>query len=1060
MRTSNLVILSSVSLLALSATPALAQAVPAAPADTIPQETEQVSSTEQTNAQGESNGAIVVTGSRLRRDNFQTPQNVDVITRDDQVLAGTRSTAEVLQSGTVTSGTSQISGSFLGFLSQGGQGANLVGLRGLGAQRTLILLNGRRLAPAGVGPQLVAADLNVLPTSVVQRIEVLREGASSVYGSDAIAGVINVITDTRMNGLTLDAFSDVPLDADGGRTYRVSLTAGVTFDRGYVTGAFEYREDTGMTLGDRNEFSCPRELAFVNGVEVGQGSPGDPTRVRCFPYAPRLNTGVASGYALTNGFRPFPNYVNTGRQILNPNGTLTQITNDAQRPLGDITNALRQTVFTPVRTYTAFLSAGYEIGALGDAELYGEALFTRRQSNQEDYSTQTYQAAFRDADLPAQLYFGNIQGLGISCEEGFGLEYCSPFAPTALANLGINYFGPLISLRRTLPSSQQVDFFRANAGIRGNLGLGDWRYDANAMMSRTESEDRFTSALATNLSNTVQAVLAPAATPERFTAVAGPGTARPGRYTCAVNVTSGAYNGGSCVPVNIFDPNVVNSGQLPAEFYDYVFTESVSQTTYQQETFNIVFDGSLFSLPGGRVRAAIGAEHRRDFIDDVPSFQRQQGILSGGAVAQRTTGSDRVTEVFGELHLPILADRPFFNILEVRGSARYTHYESYGSGFTYSLNGQWAPISNIRFRANYGTNFRAPNLYEQFIADQIGFYPASVDPCDNFAANYQPGETVYVNCLAALTPILGADAINYQTSGGSVRVTTSGGRDVLDAEKATTWGLGVVLTAPREFADFALAIDYFNVEVRGEVELLGNLLLNFCYESEDFPNAPECQFIGPRITTAGGVNRGQLTTLRDPYLNIARQRVQGLDFDARYARDVLGGRFSTQLQATRFFRQETENFAGAGLVDFNGTLGYPGAGAGPKWVGSLDTRFTTADGVTLRWGVEYVGRAETERRDFGLTATGLSCTIGAAGCFVAQYDQVAEPYWEHGVSVQWLWRNVGQVTMGVNNVFNQDPPTVAAYPGSSVPTRIGNFIGNGPYNYRGRSFFINVTRSF
>src|SRR3954453_1353933 len=271
MRASNAVILSSISLMALMASPAFAQA--AAPVDTTPQKTQESEQSRNTanatNAQGQptKNGeTIVITGSRIRRNNFTSPQNIDVLTRDDQILAGTRSTAETLQSATITSGTSQISGSFLGFLSEGGQAANTVGLRGLGSSRTLVLLNGRRLAPAGVGPQLVAADLNVLPTSIVQRIEVLREGASSIYGSDAIAGVINIITDSSLNGITIDAFEDLPVYAESGRTLRGSISAGKTFSRGHILAAFEVRDDQGMRLGDRSDTSCPRELAYINGV--------------------------------------------------------------------------------------------------------------------------------------------------------------------------------------------------------------------------------------------------------------------------------------------------------------------------------------------------------------------------------------------------------------------------------------------------------------------------------------------------------------------------------------------------------------------------------------------------------------------------------------------------------------------------------------------------------------------------------------------------------------------------------------------------------------------------
>lgn len=1078
MRVRNAIIYSTVSIAALAiATPALAQA--SAPAETIPEKTvegeQDRPSVGLTNAEGqpvsdvaptEAGSTIVVTGSRIRRNNFTTPQNVDILTRDDTILSGTRSTSDILQSGTVTSGTSQIGSSFIGFLSEGGQAANVVGLRGLGSQRTLVLLNGRRLAPAGAGPQLVSADLNVLPTTIVQRIEILREGASSIYGSDAIAGVINIITDTKVDGITFDAFADVPIYAHGGQTYRTSVTAGKTFDRGYITGAVEYREDKGLRQGDRDDMSCPRELAFVNGEEVGQKVALGSSELRCFPIGPRNNLGLAQGYGLTRGVRfdEFGGFfVGTPRLI--PNDDLSQlpypITGFDDRPVaGPVLGQLLNThIFSPIKTLTGFLSGAYELDALGNAEIYGEALFTRRKSHQDAAQSFTYQRITNPNE--AQLYFGNIDYFGTSypCEALFG-STCSPFAPTAWADLGINYFGPLIPLNELSRQKQKVDFFRTHGGIRGNTGIGDWRYDANVMISRTRAKDTIHDALTESVNNSIVAVIAPAGTPSQYITPALPGQVGEGNnYTCASNVTNGAYNGGTCYAVNLFDPDVVKRGKLPQAFYDYIFTDATGKTDYDQETFSLAFDGSLFELPGGAAKGAFGFEHRRDSIDDIPSVERQEGLLNGFGTAGRTKGSDKVTEAFGELQLPVLRDQPFAELLEVSASARWTHYESYGSDVTYALGAQWAPIENIRFRGNYGTNFRAPNLYEQFIADQIGFYSATVDPCDAFAAISQPGDTLYENCLAALTPILGADAVNYETSGGSVQVTTTGGRDVLKAEKATTWGLGVVLTAPKSFADLTLAIDYFNIEVRGEVSTLGNLLLNFCYESEDFPNAPECAFIGPREPDEGQVSAGQLTTLQNPYLNIARQQARGIDFDARYATPLWGGRFETQLQATRMLKQATENFEGGGLDDFNGQLGYPGAGAGPKWVGSLDTRFTTSNDITFRWGIKYVGKAEDPQDPFGLTQGGSTCTIGTPNCFEAVYDLKAEQYWEHGASVQWLWKEVGQFTVGMNNIFNEKPPTISSFPNGITP-RIGNFFGNGPYDYRGRSFFVNVTRSF
>jgi hypothetical protein len=137
--------------------------------------------------------------------------------------------------------------------------------------------------------------------------------------------------------------------------------------------------------------------------------------------------------------------------------------------------------------------------------------------------------------------------------------------------------------------------------------------------------------------------------------------------------------------------------------------------------------------------------------------------------------------------------------------------------------------------------------------------------------------------------------------------------------------------------------------------------------------------------------------------------------------------------------------------DYNGTLGYPGFGAGPKWVGSLDTRFTTSNNITFRWGIKYIGRQDSGKLVDPFTIGGQPVTA----------DLVAEAYWEHGVSVQFQWPNVGQVTFGMNNVFNEKPPTISGYPTAAGQYfRIGNYFGGGDYDYYGRSLFINVTRSF
>jgi outer membrane receptor protein involved in Fe transport len=1088
MRVRNALILSTASIAALAiATPAFGQA--AAPADTIPEKTaegEQVPPTsDPTTAEGqaasetpptETGGTIVVTGSRIRRDNFSTPQNIDVLTRDDQVLAGTRSTAEVLQSANVTSGTSQISGSFLGFLSDNGQGANTVGLRGLGAARTLVLLNGRRLAPAGVGPQLIAADLNTLPSAVVQRIEVLREGASSIYGSDAIAGVINVITDTSVDGITFDGFADVP-EIGAGQSLRGSITAGKTFSRGHIMASFEYREDKGLNFGDRKDTRCARELAFVNGQEVGQTEPFQPGTLRCYPFA-RAGGGTPAGYfsalfapgfgggAIRTTFGGF----DTGNPsiLLPPLGVAFNNADYNNRPSGSLANTLKTTFLTPMKTLTGYVNGAYELEALGDAELYGEGLFVRRKTKQVGPDRPDWFSC----NIPCQQY-GPDYSPGDAFFETYYPSYVSPFYPVSWSAAGNWGALPFWAPDRLIGNKQKVDFWRANAGLRGNVGIGDWRYDANVQISRTKGRDDRQMILTSNISNVLSAVLAPAGTPAQFTTTALPGQYQAGGvFTCSSNVTNGAYNGGTCQPVNVYDPNVMLNGAITDAQYDYLYPWlNYTKTKFRQNTFAVSADGSLFPLQGGNVKAAIGFEHRYDSIDDRPGAERDAGELYRFGAADRTKGSDTVNEVFGELNMPFFKDKPFAHLLELDVSGRYTHYKSYGSGFTYHLGAQWAPIPAIRFRGNYGTNFRAPNLYEQFVADEVGFFPNSFDPCANFAANSAPGQPIYDNCLAELTPILddpttpANEALNFNPPGGSFQITTTGGAGIVEAETAKTYGFGAVFTAPRSFADLSLAIDYWHINVKDEVGTLSNNILTFCYDSTDYPNNPYCPLIGARYLP-GDPNTppnsaGTIINMQNPYLNIARQLSAGIDFDARYATRLLGGQLTTQLQATRMLTQKIEFFPDGGLNNFNGELGYPGFGSGPKWTGSLDTRFKTANDITFRWGVQYIGPMDSsaDANVIFLDTTGAVCAQGSAGCFQVEYDLKTSGYFTHGVSVQWLWRNVGQVTVGVNNLFDNDPPIISDDNVNGFP-RFGNFFANGAYDYRGRSFFINVTKTF
>jgi outer membrane receptor protein involved in Fe transport len=968
---------------------------------------------------------IVVTGSRIRGP-FSSDSPVTFISKGDTTLSGARTIAEVLQDAGVTSGTAQINNTFLGYVSEGGAGVNTVGLLGLGSERTLVLLNGRRMAPAGVGPQLVSADLNTLPDDVIDHIEVLKTGASSVYGSDAVGGVINIITTTKMNGVSLDAYGDVPLDSNGaGSNYRLSITAGKTFDRGHILASFEFRDQSGIKYGDRSDMSCPTDLLTspTTGAPIGQLNPNG-IGLRCFPFNNGA-VGTAQNYILGISYLT-TGQVNRYAYVNGSNATVINVNNANLRPSAS-PRQLDADFASPVRTYTGYLNASYELGILGDAELYAEGLFTHRESHQDTLS----QISIDPSQLGFEIYGGALAGYGYPSQ--------SPFFPNSLASPagGSNDALRVFIVPPILHDSQRVNFYRGNIGLRGNVGIGDIRYDANFQYSLSDATSTVQGIQTSRIRASLLPVAAPAGTPSQYitTAIAGEAGAG-GNYTCSSNVTNGAYNGGTCVAADFFNPSTL-AGNLPTNLFNYLYTNQVEHTHYDEEIAQLVFSGSLFQLPAGPIGFALGGEWRRDALDDVPSLASQQGNLYNYSSSGITQGSSEVYEGFGEVRIPLLKDKRFAKSLDLNGSARYTS-TSYGSTTTYHAGGAWAPTGFLKFRGSYGTSFRAPNLYEQFVANQSGFSSAT-DPCANYATVYSPTSNIYKNCQADLTAAIGAARAPSYIQTGSPEVFTGGGGKNLKAETSTSWGAGFVLQP--KFANVQFSADYFNTTVNGEVSQLGDTIITRCFESADFRNGNAyCALVGPRETV-----NGNLTTLQNVYLNIAQQKVSGIDFDLRYQLNV--GQFKNILNvtATRILHQIYQPFAEEPATDYNGTLGDQGTAGGPKWVGNLHLQSTFGD-LTFFYGANYVG-------PMGQDAFSQPVVNGV----LAVSDLHTGNYLTHDLSMQIKIQKLGDFTFGARNVFDRKPYMVSSTDG--IP-RIANYFNYSGYDFLGRSLFMELRRKF
>ncbi len=957
-----------------------------------------------TTTPSDSSADVVVTGSRIRQSTFNSPNPVQIINKDTIRAEGDRTITDLLQNASVTSGTAQINNAFLGYVTSGGPGSNTVGLRGLGADRTLVLLNGRRLAPAGSESEVGSADLNVLPTAVVDHVEVLKDGASSVYGSDAIAGVVNIITDTKFNGLDLEANGNMPLHMGGGQSYRLSGIWGKTFDRGHILLSGEYDSQVALKRADRASSRCPTDdlVDPQTGAFVGSLQGDQP---RCLPFSYAGGQGIAQDYIVTYN-------LNGGVNRFTPTGTnagtfpgYQNVDNVADRP-GASGLQQNEDIYSPVHKLTFYGEGSYNLEGLNGAELYAEVLFSRRTSKQ----TGTAQLA------PA--YAGYYPGY-----------YNYQLFPKTLSDAGYYFAEPLFILGNTV-SKQRVNFIRADGGLRGDLGIKNWHYDANFMYSRNWSSYSIQNPITSHVQESFDLVNAPAGTPADQIVTAGADRVEPGSYTCAVNVST---PGTGCVPIDAFSASLLQ-GNVPQALRDWLLTTETGHTTYTQMTGEAYVTGDLFKLPAGQVQFTLGASLRHDHLNDVPSEAAQNADLFNYSSASITKGSDLVTELFGELSIPLLKDKPFFQDLSMIASGRYTHYRSIGSDETYKVSGNWTPAEFIRFRGSYGTSFRAPSLYQLNVADQTGFYGQEYDPCNDYQNQVLPSSNRYKNCLAVLTPIVGTG--NFNPNAGPEAIS-QGGKGLLKAETSNSLNYGTVITPFRRLG-LSLSADYFRIVVKNEVTQLSTDILNFCYDSPDFTTNFYCGLIAPRDSRTGN-----LTSFRDPFINVAKQTVDGIDFAARFTHDVGPGRFALNVEATRVLHQKYQEIAGGPVTDYNGTLGNADFAGGPKWTGdaNVDYKFGILE---LFYRLQYVGPMDSNAFE------GVDPTVDP-------YDFRTGKYFMHTVSATITAPQHLELTIGVTNLTDVKPKTVSV--GASVP-RTGNYFDYSGYDFLGRSVFMTINKKF
>ena len=945
---------------------------------------------------------VVVSGSRIKRDNYSTAAPVQIIRNEDSVLAGFSSTTEVLQGTAVTGGQSQINNAYGGYVTEGGPGANTLGLRGFGPTRSLILLNGRRMAPSGTRGAVGAADLNTLPSSIIDRIEVLKDGASSIYGSDAVAGVVNIITKTNLTGVSA-SLNQTGTEHGGGNTTNFSLAGGFVSDKTRFSGSFNHTKRTDLTLGDRDWTSCNTDYRrkLVDGVmgDWGNADYIDPAtgKIKCYPITSTGSNGVTvntlgtasiAGVAAAGAFGPTfnrwrPNAAVTTGLPGYEGLTGTNTANNVNNRTTFEPRMLNSSLISPVVNNNFFGQGAVDLDVLGDAQLYYEFLMNRRESSQVGYRQLSLDYMYGSPLLPANLRN-------------------SLFAfPTVISN------GQYVAARGFIGfgnynNEQTVDFSRAVVGLRGAIGKSGWDYDVVAVRSESKgtymSENFLTDRMAKSLD------------------VVASGTG----FVCR-DATGG------CVAAPALSPAVIG-GQLPADWAKYVFQPVTGMTKFKEDVVTATATGTLFSVPAGKVRAAFGVEVRNNSIDDTPSIESQTNNLYGFTSSAATRGSDSAKDVFAEVEVPLLKNVPGARELILNGSTRWADYRSYGSASTYKLGALWSIEKSLSVRATSGTSYRAPALYEQFMGATTGFTGGTNDPCNAWDSAGKAGSIRSTNCQSEGLPA------GYDNK-GSITVVNSGGAAAgLKAETSKNLTVGVIFQPelPSGMGDLSLAMDRFSITVKDGVSRVGSSsILARCYDNPGFRSAGGfCRL----VTRTPGSNA---LTVSDSYINLATDMVKGYDFTARYATNVSDGKLRVNMNATRYDNQSNKLFETDPLVDYNGML------TNPNWTANLDVNYTSKD-WTYFYGLNWVGSSDSYTY-FGLDPA----TSG--------YKFHTPDYFTHNVSVK--YKNPVQkwdLVVGIRNLTDVKPPMVS----SGSYNRIGNALLYSGYDFIGRTLFVNLNKSF
>jgi len=999
-------------------------------------------------------GAIVVTGSRIPQPNLTAVSPVTVVNSQEVRLSGTTRTEDLINS------LPQAFAEQGGNLANGATGTATVNLRGLGSNRTLVLINGRRLVPGD--PSFPSPDINIVPAAIIDRVDVLTGGASSVYGSDAVAGVVNFIMDTDFEGIKLDGqysfYNHVndnqslrPALARRGFPYphgtvtdggAVDLSAqiGAGFDdgRGHVVAYGTYRKINPILQNKRDYSACASQARTVAQVAAA------PTRlVDCGGSATAAN-GTIIAFTGTPNVDPNKSTFTSTLFQIGPNRTLLP----GSTPFNFAPYNYYQ---RPDERYTAGAFANYEISPA--LKPYLEFMFMDDRTlaqiapsgdfgntltiNCDNPLLSAQQRSIICAPnnlistqinpLTGQLA-GSAVGSTVSASNPNGLPPQAFIDPST----GQPYFrGTAQILRRNVEGGGRVDdlqhtTYRGVIGMRGDLSEA-WSYDAYYQYARVNFAETYTNDFSVNRLTRALDVVNVNGVP-----------------TCRSVRTGDDPN---CVPYDIFGLNP------SAASIAYLQTPGFQRGQVEQSVAEVSLTGKLgqyglaFPWAEDGVCIALGAQYRKDKLNLNTDIAFQTGDLAGqGAPTLPANGAFDVRELFGEIRIPIV-EKSFFESLAIEAGYRRSDYDlkgaASGRGFktdTYKFGLDFAPVRDFRVRASYNRAVRAPNIQELFATQRVALNGSS-DPC--------AGHTI----TAAETGCLAQGLVVGQNVAGNPAGQYNGligGNQNLTPETATTKSVGIVVQ-PRFVPRLALTVDWFDIKVNDAIQQVGqDTILAECVRSAD-------------PTFCGLVHRDQFGSIwrtpqgyvTDITRNIGGVKTRGVDVGFSYSMELgsMGG-LSLNAVGTWLDKQIVNTGVGAAF-DCAGLYGLQCGQPSPEWRHKVRLSFTTPDGIGLSVNWRYFKAVDIDISD--PKGPGVSKFAPFNARIPSQnYIDLA------------MTARIGDhynFRIGVNNIFDRAPPIIGANgTGSEINACPAVYCsGNsfpGVYDALGRYIFAGVTLNF